>query len=132
MRKEGIQTAVAGVSGYAGMELARLLLRHPALHGRPPVFVGRDAEPVRLTDMHPQLADNNGSAELLVEPFSWELLKKRGVELLFLATPACPIAELGAGSAGARFAGRGLEWGLAVAGGRDIAPSTAFTTKMPC
>ncbi len=87
MRKDGIQTAVAGVSGYAGMELARLLLHHPALQGRPPVFVGRDTEPVRLTDMHPQLADNNGSAELLVEPFSWELLKNRGVELLFLATP---------------------------------------------
>jgi N-acetyl-gamma-glutamyl-phosphate reductase len=87
MRKDGIQTAVAGVSGYAGMELARLLLRHPALQGRPPVFVGRDAEPVRLTDIHPQLADNNGSAELLVEPFSWKLLKARGVELLFLATP---------------------------------------------
>ena len=87
MRKDGIQTAVAGVSGYAGMELARLLLHHPALQGRPPVFVGRDAEPVRLTDIHPQLADNNGSADLLVEPFSWELLKARGVELLFLATP---------------------------------------------
>jgi N-acetyl-gamma-glutamyl-phosphate reductase len=87
MRKEGIQTAVAGVSGYAGMELARLLLHHPALQGRPPVFVGRDAEAVRLTDMHPQLADNNGSSGLMVEPFSWELLKKRGVELLFLATP---------------------------------------------
>ena len=54
---------------------------------RPPVFVGRDAEAVRLTDMHPQLADNNGSSELLVEPFSWELLKERGVELLFMATP---------------------------------------------
>ena len=37
--------------------------------GRPPVFVGRDAEAVRLTDMHPQLADNNGSSGLLVEPF---------------------------------------------------------------
>ena len=87
MRKEGIQTAVAGVSGYAGMELARLLLHHPALQGRPPVFVGRDAEPVRLTDMHPQLADNNGSSGLTVEPFSWKLLQERGVDLLFLATP---------------------------------------------
>jgi N-acetyl-gamma-glutamyl-phosphate reductase len=37
--------------------------------------------------MHPQLADNNGSSGLLVEPFSWELLKERGVDLLFLATP---------------------------------------------
>ena len=44
MRKDSIQTAVAGVSGYAGLELARLLLHHPALKGRPPVFVGRDAD----------------------------------------------------------------------------------------
>jgi hypothetical protein len=28
------------------LELARLLLHHPALKGRPPVFVGRDAEAV--------------------------------------------------------------------------------------
>src|SRR5271163_2891127 len=85
--KEAIQTAVVGVSGYAGLELARLLLHHPALKGKPPVFVGRDTESVRLTDMHPQLADNNGSSGLMVEPFSWQLLKDRGVELLFLATP---------------------------------------------
>src|SRR5271168_5248380 len=87
MTGQGIQTAVVGVSGYAGMELARLLLHHPALKGQPPVFVGRDPEPVRLTDIHPQLADNNGSTALMVEPFSWELLKERGVELIFLATP---------------------------------------------
>jgi N-acetyl-gamma-glutamyl-phosphate reductase len=87
MLREPIQTAVAGVSGYAGMELARLLLRHPALKGRAPVFVGRDEKPVRLTAMHPQLADNNGSSGLLVEPFSWELLQERGVDLIFLATP---------------------------------------------
>jgi N-acetyl-gamma-glutamyl-phosphate reductase len=85
--KESIQTAVAGVSGYAGMELARLLLRHPALKGRPPVFVGRDEKPVRLTDLHPQLTDNNGSTALMVEPFSWKLLKDRGVDLFFMATP---------------------------------------------
>ena len=82
-----MQTAVAGVSGYAGMELARLLLHHPALKNEPPVFVGRDAGPVRLSDLHPQLAKNNGSADLLVEPFSWDLLQQRGVDLLFLATP---------------------------------------------
>jgi N-acetyl-gamma-glutamyl-phosphate reductase len=87
MPKHSIQTAVAGVSGYAGLELARLLLHHPGLEGRPPVFVGRDPEPVRLTDVHPQLAGNNGSSGLMVEPFSWELLKERGVNLLFLATP---------------------------------------------
>ena len=87
MPTKSIQTAVAGVSGYAGLELARLLLRHPALQGRPPVFVGRDEKTTRLTDMHPQLADNNGSSGLLVQPFSWELLEERGVELIFMATP---------------------------------------------
>jgi N-acetyl-gamma-glutamyl-phosphate reductase len=87
MKKGPIQVAVAGVSGYAGMELARILLEHPELKGKPPVFVGRDPEPVRLTDLHPHLANNNGRGDLLIEPFSWNLLKQRGVELLFLATP---------------------------------------------
>jgi N-acetyl-gamma-glutamyl-phosphate reductase len=86
MPPKSIQTAIAGVSGYAGMELARLLLHHPALQGKPPIFVGRDEKPVRLTDIHPQLT-GNGSAGLMVEPFSWDLLKERGVELLFMATP---------------------------------------------
>jgi N-acetyl-gamma-glutamyl-phosphate reductase len=87
MGKDSVQTAVTGVSGYAGLELARLLLHHPALRGRPPLFFGRDTDPVRLTDIHPQLADNNGGSALMVEPFSWKLLQERGVKLLFLATP---------------------------------------------
>ena len=36
-----VQTAIVGVTGYAGAELARLLLHHPRLHGKPPVFAGR-------------------------------------------------------------------------------------------
>lgn len=87
MTKGTLQTAVLGVSGYAGMELARLLLHHPELETTKPIFFGRDAEPLPLTEIHPQLADNNGSSSLVVEPFSWELAQSRGVELLFLATP---------------------------------------------
>src|SRR5579883_1396562 len=88
--KKTLQTAVMGVTGYAGMELARLLLNHPALKGTPPLFLGRPettGHAVPLTDLHPHLLDNNGSRSLKVEPFSWELLKERGVEVLFLATP---------------------------------------------
>ncbi|HTA85091.1 MAG TPA: N-acetyl-gamma-glutamyl-phosphate reductase [Silvibacterium sp.] len=87
--KGQVQTAVMGVSGYAGMELARLLLHHPRLQGAPPVFLGRAeaAGEVSLTAMHPQLMDNNGAAGLKIEPFSWELLKARRVAVLFLATP---------------------------------------------
>jgi N-acetyl-gamma-glutamyl-phosphate reductase len=87
------QTAVVGVTGYAGAELARLLLHHPRLKNKPPVFAGRmdDKDAARggvpLEEIHPQLADNNGSRTLKVEPFSWERLVDRGVELLFLATP---------------------------------------------
>jgi N-acetyl-gamma-glutamyl-phosphate reductase len=87
--KDSIQTAVLGVSGYAGAELARLLLHHPRLKGKPPVFLGRSEarQDASLTALHPQLIDNNGSTALKIEPFSWELLKNRGVEILFLATP---------------------------------------------
>jgi N-acetyl-gamma-glutamyl-phosphate reductase len=91
--KEMLQTAVVGVTGYAGAELARLLLRHPRLKGKPPVFAGRvdDKDAARggipIVEIHPQLADNNGAGSLKVEPFSWELLKERGVDVLFLATP---------------------------------------------
>lgn len=88
-----VQTAIVGVTGYAGAELARLLLHHPRLEGKPPVFAGRVEEKdiarggVPLTEIHPQLAGNNGANELKMEPFSWELLAERGVDVLFLATP---------------------------------------------
>jgi len=88
-----VQTAVVGVTGYAGAELARLLLHHPRLKGMPPVFAGRvdDKDAARggipLGEIHPQLGDNNGSGSLRLEPFSWELLAERGVDVLFLATP---------------------------------------------
>lgn len=88
-----VQTAVVGVTGYAGAELARLLLHHPRLQGKPPVFAGRVEEKdvarggVPLTEIHPQLAGSHGASELKQEPFSWELMVERGVEVLFLATP---------------------------------------------
>lgn len=81
------QIAVMGVSGYAGAELARLLLRHPQLAGTSPLFLGREgSERTSLTAMHPQLAGLSQD-QLCVEPFSWELLTARGVQFLFLATP---------------------------------------------
>ena len=88
-----VQTAVVGVTGYAGAELARLLLRHPRLKDKPPVFAGR-VDPkdlarggVPLAEIHPDLAGGPSFASLKLEPFSWELLSSRGVEVLFLATP---------------------------------------------
>lgn len=86
---DSVQTAVLGVSGYAGMELARLLLHHPRLNGRPPVFLGRSeaGQSSSLTALHPHLMDNNGSSALAIERFSWDLLRSKAVDILFLATP---------------------------------------------
>src|SRR5271168_4931859 len=72
-----LRTAVVGVSGYAGGELARLLLNHPRLAATKPVFLGRmesstdgsngaKQEKVLLTDLQPQLATGDGSAPQVV------------------------------------------------------------------
>ncbi|MGI4756018.1 MAG: N-acetyl-gamma-glutamyl-phosphate reductase [Janthinobacterium lividum] len=86
---DSVRTAVAGVTGYAGAELARLLLNHPRLSGTPPLFLGRmDAatDGTTLYDLHPQLA-RNGAVAPLVMPFTWETLRESSTEILFLATP---------------------------------------------
>src|ERR1017187_7636228 len=88
-----VKTAVVGVTGYAGAELARLLLRHPRLKNDPPVFAGRVDEKdaarggVPLAEVHPSLADSKGSGTLRLKPFSWDLLTDLGIDILFLATP---------------------------------------------
>jgi N-acetyl-gamma-glutamyl-phosphate reductase len=86
--------AVAGVSGYAGGELARLLLAHPRLAAAKPIFLGRsesalsEAEkPTHLSDLQPQLFSGNEATDPEIVPFSWERLESLGTNLLFLATP---------------------------------------------
>jgi N-acetyl-gamma-glutamyl-phosphate reductase len=86
------RTAIAGVSGYAGAELARLLLHHPRLKAAKPTFLGRvgESEPgaaTYLEDLHPQLATAGDHHANQVFPFSWERIADSGIEVLFLATP---------------------------------------------
>jgi N-acetyl-gamma-glutamyl-phosphate reductase len=86
------RTAVAGVSGYAGGELARLLLRHPKLNAAAPIFLGRAGEAEEgssayLEDLHPQLATPGDHQANEVLPFSWKRIVDSGIEVLFLATP---------------------------------------------
>ena len=84
-----MKTAVAGVTGYAGAELARLLLAHPRLQDAQPMFLGRmDAtDPTTLYEMHPQLARKKSRPAPPVVPFAWQRLRDSGTEVLFLATP---------------------------------------------
>jgi N-acetyl-gamma-glutamyl-phosphate reductase len=86
------RTAVAGVSGYAGGELARLLLHHPKFLGTTPTFLGRAGEAetsaaTYLEDLHPQLATPGNHHAHEVRPFSWKCIVDSGIKLLFLATP---------------------------------------------
>jgi N-acetyl-gamma-glutamyl-phosphate reductase len=79
-----LKTAVLGATGYSGLELTRLLLRHPQLEK--PVLLRRpDTDAAcNLAEMFPSLS-GNGSYPL--QPLSWPEVKRQGVELLFLATP---------------------------------------------
>ena len=80
-----IQPAVVGATGYAGFELARLLARHP--YAKKPVLFTRNGEAgttAKLDELYPHVSGNGGYP---LEPFRWETLKTKGVNVLFLATP---------------------------------------------
>ena len=85
-----LRTALIGVGGYAGAELARLLLRHPKLQATAPQFLGRmgaDSESITLTSVHPQLSGLPNAESANITGWDWNQLQREGVELVFLATP---------------------------------------------
>jgi len=80
-----LKTAVLGATGYSGLELTRLLLRHPRLDK--PALLGRENghhAAANLAEVFPCLSGNGGYP---LQPLSWPSLKQSGVQLLFLATP---------------------------------------------
>ncbi len=101
-----LKVAVLGAAGYSGLELTRLLMRHPRMqtpvllrrpgnqNPHPPQKTRQGGAPsglenskngsVDLADIFPALS---GNGKYPLQPLSWPLLKHEGVELLFLATP---------------------------------------------
>jgi N-acetyl-gamma-glutamyl-phosphate reductase len=80
-----LKTAVLGATGYSGLELTRILLRHPRLEK--PALLRRSADnggASDLADVFPVLSGNGGYP---LHSLSWPAIKQQGVELLFLATP---------------------------------------------
>src|SRR5438045_6136082 len=86
-----LKTAVLGVTGYSGFELARILLRHPRLET--PLLLSRSDSSENsaaknavpdLAHLFPAISGNGGH---LLHTFSWNALQHHGVDLLFLATP---------------------------------------------
>lgn len=85
------RVAVVGVTGYAGFELARLLLRHP--HIEKTTFYVRDANANIhcLTDLFPQL---RGWDDAPCRPLSVEAIASSGADVAFLSTPHEASLEL--------------------------------------
>ncbi len=80
-----LKTAVLGATGYSGLELARLLARHPRTDA--PLLMRRSAETEESGGTVSGLPHISGNGHLSVEPFSWSRLEQQGAEILFLATP---------------------------------------------
>jgi N-acetyl-gamma-glutamyl-phosphate reductase len=79
-----LKSAVLGASGYSGLELTRILERHPRL-AKPMLLRRQGSEgPEDLAEIFPELSGNGGYP---LRTLSWAELKNHGVELLFLATP---------------------------------------------
>lgn len=76
-----LQTAIVGATGYAGMELTRILTRHSKVDV--PVLFRRDGKKAPEAAIPFPV----GTAGATVETFAVERLKARGIGLVFLATP---------------------------------------------
>jgi N-acetyl-gamma-glutamyl-phosphate reductase len=85
------KVAVVGATGYAGFELARLLLRHLQIE-KPIFFVRGEHANVRcLTDIFPQL---RGWGEARCMPLSVGAIATSGANVVFLSTPHEASLEL--------------------------------------
>jgi N-acetyl-gamma-glutamyl-phosphate reductase len=91
--------AVVGATGYAGIELARLLLRHPQVATPTFYLRGHHASAHCLSEIFPEFA---GWGEAPCRPFSVEAVAASGAEVVFLSTPheasleiAPPLVEAG-------------------------------------
>jgi N-acetyl-gamma-glutamyl-phosphate reductase len=85
------RVAVVGVTGYAGFELARLLLRHPHID-KPTFFLRESHAHVRcLTELFPQL---RGWGDAPCKTLSVEAVATSGAEVVFLSTPHEASLEL--------------------------------------
>jgi N-acetyl-gamma-glutamyl-phosphate reductase len=88
--RDARQTAVVGVSGYTGLELAKILLRHPSLQA--PVFYVREPNGAKcLAELFPQF---RGWGEAPLRALSADAIIASKAATAFLTTPHEVSAEL--------------------------------------
>ncbi len=84
------QVAVVGVTGYSGFELARILLRHPAIQSS--VYYLRETHGAQcLGQLFPHF---RGSVDAPLRPLSLDAITSSAAGTAFLATPHEASAEL--------------------------------------
>ncbi|TAM84809.1 MAG: N-acetyl-gamma-glutamyl-phosphate reductase [Acidobacteria bacterium] len=87
-----VRVAVAGATGYAGLELLRLLGRHPYARVTRLMSSGRDGrKEFPIEHSHPSL---RGKFSVLCQPLSVEALPPSDVDIVFLATPHQTALEI--------------------------------------
>jgi N-acetyl-gamma-glutamyl-phosphate reductase len=88
---DAARIAVVGATGYAGFELAKLLLRHP--HVEKLTFFLRENHGTMhcLAEVFPQL---RGWGDAPCKPLSMEAVAQSGADVVFLATPHEASLEL--------------------------------------
>ncbi|TAJ70132.1 MAG: hypothetical protein EPO42_15435, partial [Gallionellaceae bacterium] len=79
--RAGLRVAVLGATGYAGVELLRILIRHPRV--RLTAITSRQYAGKRVSDIYPSLA---GQCDLVLEEIRLDQIASQ-VDLVFAALP---------------------------------------------
>ena len=77
------RVAIVGVSGYSGLELAKIVLGHPAMDCVS-VMASESTGRKPLAEIHPQL---RGITNLICRPQEPDFLSELGIDTAFLCTP---------------------------------------------
>lgn len=91
MQASFIRAGLVGVTGYTGMELARILASHPCM--RLTVATSRTEAGKKLGDIYPFLRNLPGAEVTLIEPDPEAIARQ--CDVAFLAVPHGTAAEMG-------------------------------------
>ncbi|HEX6988611.1 MAG TPA: N-acetyl-gamma-glutamyl-phosphate reductase, partial [Bacillota bacterium] len=111
MSRTLLRAAIWGVTGYAGRELARLLLAHPGVEVA--AAISREPASSHLAGIHPSFAALPGAAEVTMLP-SEPAPDLAGIDVVFFALPHGASAEPAAAAlaAGCRVVDLGADFRL--------------------
>jgi N-acetyl-gamma-glutamyl-phosphate reductase len=81
------KVAVVGATGYSGAEIVRILSKHPAVELAALMTANLERKEIKPQKLSAALPQFHQLVELEIEPLDFDALAKRGIALVFLATP---------------------------------------------